>query len=165
MTMVANPGSVFTRKGDRELEMTRVFSGTPEQVFKAWTDCEALKRWWGPRMWPTEYCTIDLRVGGAWHYCMREVGGTGNESWGKAIYREIAPPSRLAYTDYFSDKDGAENPPPMDLTLTFEPRGGKTLMTGRSVFSSPEHLEQVLSMGMEAGMNETLDRLDEYLAG
>jgi uncharacterized protein YndB with AHSA1/START domain len=152
----------FTMIGDRELEMSRTFDAPRELVFRAWTDADALKRWWGPQGWTTTHCTVDLRPGGAWHYCFRSK--EGQESWGKGTYREIVPPERLVYADVFSDADGNELSEPMLMTLTFEDAGGKTLLRGRTTFASPEHREQILSYGVEQGMNSTLDCLDEFLA-
>lgn len=155
--------TVVKEQGERELLMWRTFNATPEQVFKAWTDAEALKQWWGPRSWPTVYCTVDLRTGGAWHYCMRSVDG-GQESWGKAIYEEIAAPERLVYVDAFSDKDGNVFPPQMHVTVRFIAEGGRTRVESLAVFESAAERQKVLEMGVVAGMTETQDRLDEYLA-
>jgi uncharacterized protein YndB with AHSA1/START domain len=160
--MRAGQYAKFTLIGDRELEMSRVFDAPRELVFRAWTEADALSRWWGPQGWTTTHCTVDLRPGGAWHYCFRSE--EGQESWGKATYREIVAPERLVYADVFSDAEGNELSPPMIMTLLFEDAGGKTLMTGRTQFTSAEHRDQILSFGVEQGMNSTLDCLDDYLA-
>jgi uncharacterized protein YndB with AHSA1/START domain len=149
-------------EGDREIVVEREFDAPRELVFKAWTDADAIKGWWGPRTYPTTYCTLDLRVGGAWHYMM--LGPNGEEAWGKGIYTEITPPERLAYRDYFSNAAGDLNPPEMLMTIEFRDVGGKTLIHSTGRFESAEHRQQVLDMGMLEGMTETLDRLDEYLA-
>jgi uncharacterized protein YndB with AHSA1/START domain len=149
--------------GDRELVMTREFDAPRDLVFACYTDCEHLMQWWGPREWPLKHCTIDLRVGGKWHYCM--VGPAGEEAWAIATYREITPTSRLVYMDYFSDAEGSEIPPETLTTIEFEDlRDGRTRMKTRATFASPEARAEVLAMGMVEGMNETLDRLDEHLA-
>ncbi len=152
----------FTMIGDRELEMSRMFDAPREVVFGAWTEADSLSRWWGPQGWTTTHCTVDLRPGGVWHYCFRSE--EGQESWGKATYREIVPVERLVYVDVFSDADGNELSEPMVMTFTFEDAGGKTLMTGRTLFASKEHRDQIMSYGVEQGMNSTLDCLDEFLA-
>ena len=141
--------TTFTAR-DNELVMSRSFRAPRDLVFRAWTDCDALRQWWGPRSWPMSFCEMDLRPGGVWRYAMREEG-TGQESWGKGVYREIAPPERLVYTDYFSDPEGTKTSPPTEITLTFEQRGDETVINGVSVFSSKEQLEEVLKMGMEEG--------------
>ncbi len=149
-------------QGDRELVMSRLFDAPRELVFKAYTEAERLKQWWGPRPFPTTYCTVDLRVGGIWHYCM--TGPNGEQSWGRSEYREIVPPEKLVYTDAFSDAEGNINSPETIITVYFEDQGGKTLIRSIAVFASAEERQNVLNMGMIAGMDETLDRLDEYLA-
>lgn len=158
---MTNPKTIAEPQGECELLVTREFAAPRELVFRTWTEREHLMNWWGPRTWPLDYCTVDLRVGGAWHYRMR--GPNGEEAWGKGIYKEIARPERLAYDDYFSDADGSENPPAMFLAVDFEDRGGKTLLRSKATFASREHREQVLAMGMVEGLSESLDRLDEHI--
>jgi uncharacterized protein YndB with AHSA1/START domain len=119
-------------------------------------------QWWGPRTFPASYCTVDLRVGGSWHYCL--LGPDGTEAWGKATYVEITPPERLVFDDMFSDREGNEFPPRTRMTLTFQDQGGRTLMKGHSLYESAADLQKVLEMGVEQGMNETLDKLEEFLA-
>lgn len=148
-------------EGDRDLLVERLFNAPRELVFKAWTDPEAIKRWWGPRPFPTTYCTLDARVGGAWHYMMQ--GPNGEESWGRAVYTDVAPPERLAYRDAFSNAAGDMLPPETLMTVLFLDRGGRTLLRSRAVFASAEHRQQHIDMGVIPGLTETLDRLDEYL--
>jgi uncharacterized protein YndB with AHSA1/START domain len=161
-TMEPGQYAKFTLIGEREIQMSRVFDAPREVVFRAWTEADALKRWWGPQGHTMTHCTVDLRPGGAWHYCFRSE--EGQESWGKATYREIVAPKRLVYADVFSDAEGNELSEPMVMTFTFEDADGKTLLTGRTLFTSTEHRDQILSFGVEQGMNSTLDCLDEYLA-
>lgn len=154
-----------TDVSERELVMERVFNAPRELVFKAWTEPEHLAHWWGPKGWTLPVCTVDLRPGGEWHYCMR--GPEGEESWGKATYREIVPPERLVYVDTFSDAEGNVNPalPQMVIAVEFFEHEGKTKVVSRSLFATVEERDTVLAMGAVEGMNETLDRLEAYLAG
>ncbi len=156
-----NPRTVTSQDGNRLL-MSREFAAPQETVFRAYTEREHLMNWWGPPTWPLDYCTVDLRPGGIWHYRMR--GPEGEESWGKAIYTTIDPYSHLAYTDYFSDADGAEVPPGMDIDIVFEDHGNRTTLRSTTTFASLDDLQKVLDMGMIEGLSETLDRLDELLA-
>lgn len=162
--------AVAIRVEGQEIVMERVFNAPRELVFKAFTEAEHLKHWWGPRGWEITHCTVDLRVGGAWHYCfkcMDENQGDfyGFESWGKGVYTDIAGPERFSYTDYFSDAEGniAEGMPPSHITNVFEDLDGKTKVISRSRYETAEALKQVLDMGMEQGVTETWDRLAEYL--
>lgn len=145
-----------------ELTTTRKFNAPRKLVFEAHTSCKHLMNWWGPREWPISYCKMDFRVGGTWHYCLK---GTDGESWGIAFYKEIKAPEKLYYEDYFSDKDGNLNKEmPSTLVKThFEEVGGATIVKSTAEYRSKEDLQKVLDMGMETGLAETLDRLDEYM--
>jgi uncharacterized protein YndB with AHSA1/START domain len=144
-----------------ELVVERTFDAPRELVFDAWTTCEHLMKWWGTRTYPMSQCKLDLRPGGVWHYCLR--GPNGEEAWGKATYDEIARPERLAFTDAFSNAQGDTVPPETKMTITFDDAGGKTRMLGRSKYRSLADLENVLEMGVEQGMSESLDMLEEFL--
>jgi len=151
--------------GERELVITRIFDAPRELVFDAYSDCEHLKQWWGPRQWPMAECTLDFREGGVWHYCLRGPN-EGDESWGKAVYREIVKPERIVYNDHFCDKDGNinEDMPQILMTFEFAESEGKTKLTSRAQYPTASDLKTVLDMGMVEGITETLDRLEEHLA-
>ena len=144
------------------MTITSEFDAPVETAWTLWANPRLLEQWWGPPTWPIDYCTVDLRVGGAWHYRMR--GPAGEEGWGKGVYRGIMPSSRLVYSDYFSDEDGTEIPPEAIAEIDFVDRGGTTLVRNKTIFASGEHRQQVLGMGVVEGMSETMDRLDEHLA-
>jgi uncharacterized protein YndB with AHSA1/START domain len=146
------------------LTVERVFDAPRELVFKAWTEADRLARWFGPQGWTLPVCTVDLRPGGVWQYCMR--GPNGEESWGRAVYREIVPPQRLVYVDAFTDAQGnvIESMPQLRVTTEFVDQDGKTKLTSRSDFASADDLNAVLAMGVVQGMGETWDRLAAYLA-
>ncbi|WP_223070436.1 SRPBCC domain-containing protein [Paenibacillus caui] len=154
----------------QEFIMERIFDAPKELVFKAFTEAEHLKQWWGPRGWTLSACNIDFREGGVWHYCMKCVDQNqgdfyGMESWGKAVYEQIVKGEKIVYIDYFSDAEGneAEGMPATEVTLQFEEHEGKTKVLSRSKFESAEALKTVLDMGMEQGISETWDRLAEHL--
>jgi uncharacterized protein YndB with AHSA1/START domain len=146
-----------------ELTVERTFNAPVERVFAAWSSAEAVKQWWGPRVFPTTYAKMDFRVGGRWHYCM--TGPAGEEAWGVMVYDEIEVPTRIVYTDHFADKDGKfnEQMPSTQVTVTFEDLGdGRTRLVSHTTYK-PEELRKVLDMGMEPGISETFDKLEEYL--
>ena len=149
---------------DREFVMERVFDAPRELVWQAWTKPEHLVHWWGPKGWTLPVCKVDFRPGGVWHYCMR--GPEGEESWGKAIYREIVEPERIVYLDTFSNEAGnpVEGMPEIIITVTFEDLDGKTKLATHAQFASAADLESVLAMGMVEGLTQTWDRLEAYLA-
>jgi len=162
---------MIVRIEGREFVMERVFQAPRDKVFAAFTQCEHLKHWWGPRGWALTACTLDFRPEGVWHYCMtcqdkNQGDFFGMDSWGKGIYREIDAPQSFVYTDYFSDAEGSINEelPPSDTTLVFEEFEGGTKLVSRTLYDSEESLKTVVEMGMEHGIRETWDRLEEYLS-
>lgn len=86
------------------LTIERVFDAPRAAVFRAWTDPALLKRWWAPAGCSTPHCTVDLRPGGLFHYCMRLPDG--KDIWGRGVYQEVAAPERLSYLDSFADERG-----------------------------------------------------------
>jgi len=153
------------------LVLERTFNAPRELVFKAYTEAEHLKQWWGPKGWTLPVCNVDFRPGGIWHYCMKcedknQGDFYGMESWGKAIYKEITAPEQIVYRDYFSDAEGnqAENMPSTLVTLDFvELENGKTKLINTAKYDSPEALQTVLDMGMLEGIAQTLDNLEAHL--
>jgi uncharacterized protein YndB with AHSA1/START domain len=151
---------------DRELIVTRLFAAPRDLVFSAYSSCDHLRKWWGPRSWPMVECSMEFRPGGVWHYCLRGPN-EGDEAWGRAVFEEIVAPERLSYTDAFSNADGNVNAalPETHSALEFEDVDGHTRVTMRAAYPTASALKQVLDMGMVEGLTETLDRLDEYLTG
>lgn len=153
----------------QELVITRVFDAPRDLVFEAWTEPERLMRWWGPSGFTTPSVTVDLRVGGILHYCMRSP--EGQDYWGIGVYREIVLPERIVYTDSFADAQGDPVPPshygmsaihPAEslVTVTFTEWQGKTALTLRQTV--PDSVEE--REGMERGWTEMLVRLADDLA-
>ena len=162
--------------GDAEPELliTRDFDAPRDLVFKAYTEAEHLARWWGPKGFTMLRCSVDLRPGGLFHYCMRSPDG--QEMWGKLVYREIAVPERLAFVVSFSDAQGGTARAPFSAdwplevlsTLTFTEHDGKTRLTMRSVAVAPTEAERnAFAAGQESvrqGAALSLDQLAAYLA-
>ena len=151
------------------LVLERVFDAPRDIVFKLFKKPEHLKLWWGTHGWELPVCNIDFRPGGVWHYCMKCVDQNqeeyGMESWGKAIYKEIDEPSKIVYTDYFSDADGNinESMPTPEITMEFIDLGEKTKLVSRSIFDSEESLKTVMDMGVLEGITQTWDRLNSLV--
>ena len=142
---------------DLEIVMTRVFDAPRRLVFEAHTKPEHLKHWWGPRGFTLTECEMDFRPGGAWRFVLRKPNG--REYGFKRVYREIVSPDRIVQTFEFEGTPGHVSVE----TLTFDERDGKTTLTSRSVFQTPEDRDAMLRSGMEAGARETMDRLAEYV--
>lgn len=145
-------------QGDREVLMTRVFDAPCHLVFDALTKPELLKRWFGPHGWTLVECEIDLRVGGAWRFLSH--GPNGRVMGMRGIYREIAPPEKLQYTESFDEFASAGA---AIVTATLTERDGKTTLTTLVLSPSREVRDGVLRSGMEHGAAETYDRLADLL--
>jgi uncharacterized protein YndB with AHSA1/START domain len=146
-----NPTTV-ERKSDRELLVTRTFDAPARIVFEAWTRPELFKRWWVPKSlgMTLRSCEMDVRVGGGY----RLVFEPGMEFFGK--YIEVTPPSRLVWTN----EEGGEAGPV--TTVTFEEKGGKTLLVMHELYPSKEALDAA-GTGAAEGMRETFGQLDGLL--
>ena len=143
------------RKSERELVVTRTFNGPARIVFAAWTKPELLKRWWAPKSTGVSLlsCEADVRVGGRYRFEFGQEASKPMAFFGR--YIEVTPPSRLVWTNDESD-DGAVT------TVTFEEKGDKTLLVMHELYPSKEALDRVIA-GMEGGMPETFEQLDELL--
>jgi uncharacterized protein YndB with AHSA1/START domain len=124
-------------------------------VFKAWTTPELVKRWWSAKRGEVTTCEIDLRVGGTWRYVM--VTEDGLEVAFHGEYREIVPDERLVSTEVFEGMPDAEA---LD-TLTLTEQDGRTTLTILVQHTSKEHRDAHIDSGMEAGMQDALDLLEQ----
>jgi uncharacterized protein YndB with AHSA1/START domain len=145
--------------GDREIVITRVFRAPPKLVFEAWTKAEHIRRWWAPKLrGEMMECTSDLRVGGAFRYQMRPKQGPPFAFSGK--YLEIDAPNRLVYSMVYEPAAEAGE---MRVTVTFEAHGDQTLLTSRELYPSAEVRTIAVETGMEPGMRESMDQLDDLV--
>lgn len=160
--------NVIGERGKQELIITRIFNAPLELVWKAWTDPDHFRHWWGPKDFKAPFCKIDLRVEGKYLNCMRSP--EGRDYWSTGVYKEIVPMERIVYTDSFSDAEGNVVPAthygmspdfPLEtlVTVTFEDYEGRTKMTLKHVgMPLGETSEQA-----GAGWNESFDKLAESL--
>jgi uncharacterized protein YndB with AHSA1/START domain len=146
------------RRGDRELVATRTFDAPPSLVFRAWSRPELFRRWWVPESATgvsLVSCEMDVRTGGRYRL---EFGAGGSETMAfHGRYLEVVPDERIVWTND-EGEEGAVT------TVTFEERGGRTLLTFHEAYPSREALEDALR-GSAAGLPEQLEQLDELLAG
>ncbi|HTB77116.1 MAG TPA: SRPBCC family protein [Polyangiaceae bacterium] len=143
------------RKSERELVVTRTFNGPARIVFEAWTKPELLKRWWVPKSAGIALlsCEADVRVGGRYRFVFGHDASKPMAFFGR--YIEVTPHSRLVWTNEESDQGAV-------TTVTFEEKGGKTLLVMHELYPSKEALDGTIA-GMEGGMHETFEQLDELL--
>jgi uncharacterized protein YndB with AHSA1/START domain len=145
---------------DNELVIIRTFRAPAHIVFDAWTKPELVKRWWAPasRGVTLVQCDADLRPGGEYHYVLARGDDERFAFSGK--YLEIVRPTRLVYTQIFEPFPDAA----VIVTVSFEERDGATKLVSHEVYPSKETREMALASGMEEGMRETFDQLDELVA-
>jgi len=140
------------RTSDRELVVTRTINGPARLVFEAWTRPELFKRWWVPKSLGMSLKAIemDVRVGGKYRLNF----GDGMDFFGK--YLEVTPPSRLVWTNEEAGENG------QITTVTFEEKGGRTLLVMHELYPSKEALDAAGTGAAEA-MGESFQQLDELL--
>jgi len=145
------------RKSNRELVVTRVFDGPAHIVFEAWTKPELLKRWWAPRSFGVSFlsCEADVRTGGTYRFVFSHAASEQPMAFfGK--YIEVTPYTRLVWTNEESDEGAV-------TTVTFEEKGGKTLIVLRDLYPSKEALDNAIASGSTSGTGEQFEQLDELL--
>ena len=157
-----------------EFVISRTFNAPRELVWKAFTDPEEMKQWWGPKGFTVIASKMDLRPGGTYHYGMRAPDGSA--MWGKLVYREIDPPQRMLLVNSFSDEAGGITRHPMAptwplemlSTFLFEEENGRTRLTikWKPLNASAEEIATFAGAhdGMRQGWTGTMDQLDAYLA-
>jgi len=161
-----------------EIRIEKVFDAPREMVWKAWTEPEMIKKWWGPEGFTAPSAKIDLKVGGKYTYAMK---GPEGSKWDRVMYssgifKEIVLMEKIVVTDYFSDehsnkiepsKEGqdADFPTEMTSTILFEEiEGGKTKLS--IIYPKPENEKQfqaILKSGMKEGWLSSLDKMAKAL--
>ena len=159
VTRVANSDTFkATTPSDREIALTRLFDAPRRLVFEAMTRPEHVRRWWGilDDQYSLTVCDIDLRPGGAWRWVGR---GPRGEFAFHGVYREIAAPERLVYTEIFEPFPDEESV----VTTLLTEEGGRTRLTVTSRYSSVDVRDAVLKTGMERGAGISYDRLEDLV--
>lgn len=166
--------SEVQNKDEEVLTITRVFDAPRELVWKAWTNPQILMRWWGPRIFTSPACKIDLRVGGKYLVCMRSPDG--KDYWTTGVYREIAPPSLLVMTNCFSDENGNVVPStyygmspdiPLEMAVTVQLQEIEGKMKTKMILthSGISKMSAKERSNAEQGWNESLDKLALAIEG
>ncbi len=154
-----HPAITLTLPSEREILISRVFDATPDRVFRAHADPKALAGWWGPEGYENRVDRWELRPGGAWRIVQK--AKDGSEYAFRGVFKEIVPSKRLTWTFEFEPMAGHVS----TQTVTFEPEGdARTRLTVRVLFTSPEERDGMLASGMEWGMRQSYEGLDELLA-
>lgn len=153
-----NPTTV-ERQSERELVVTRTFNGPAHMVFEAWTKPELLKRWWAPASFGISFvsCEADVRTGGTYRFVFSHSASEQPMAF-FGRYVEVTPPSRIVWTN----EESADGP---TTTVTFEEKGGKTLLVLHELYPSKQALDDAIASGSTgtSGASEQFELLDELL--
>lgn len=164
---------------EKQIIIERIFEAPVERVWRAWTDPEMIKKWWGPEGFTAPSIKNDLRVGGKYVYAMHGPAGTefDKDMYSGGEYKEIVPNEKLVMTDYFCDENGnkispadseLESPDFPDeqiVTISFEKISDSQTKLS-IVYPKPETEAQwqaLLKSGMEEGWQSSLNKLEEIL--
>ena len=160
MATTSSQKAKVTLPADRQILITREFDAPKELVYKAFTTPELVRRWWAGKRGEVTLAEIDLRVGGRWRYVMDCPGGLVVAFHGE--YREIVPNERIVSTEVY---EGAPVPDPEAAgtvnTATFTESDGRTLVEVLVDCPSREVRDAIIDSGMEGGMQEAMDLLEE----
>jgi uncharacterized protein YndB with AHSA1/START domain len=156
MTAVTSSGkAVVTLPTDTQILITRRFDAPRHLVYKAWTTPELIKRWWAGDRGEVTSVEVDLRVGGMWRYVMTATGGFEVAFHGE--YREIVPDERLVSTEVFEAFPESE----AVVSNTFTEEEGRTTIAILVDHANQENRDAHINSGMEGGMNEAMDHLEQ----
>jgi uncharacterized protein YndB with AHSA1/START domain len=148
---------ITAEPGTPIIEITREFAAPRELLFRAWTEPELLAQWLGPRRLTMSVERFELRDGGRWRYVNRD--SDGNEYGFRGVFHGDPSPDRMVQTFEF---EGAPGHVSLD-SLAMEERNGRTIVRIRSVHQSVEARDAMVAGGMEQGMIEGFERLDELI--
>lgn len=159
---VSTASGVFT--------ITRDFAAPIELVWKAWTEADRMKQWFGPEGFSIPHCNVEAVVGGRWHLAMRD-DSTGQDHWCGGVFQEIEAPHKLVYTDYFATPEGEmidtadmgmpEYPSRNTVTIIFEsiaPNKTRMLLTSDTPVTAAQ------KYGADFGWGSSLVKLHRLLA-
>jgi uncharacterized protein YndB with AHSA1/START domain len=161
MAVTTSRTTTLTLPSDQEILISRQFEAPKDLVYKAWTTPDLVRRWWHAKRGKVTVVEIDLRVGGSWRYVMVtedavEVGFHG-------VYREIVPNERIVSTEIYeglpegvTDEDAATV-----NTATLTEADGRTTLTLLIKATSKTSRDAIIDSGMEAGLRDALDLLEE----
>src|ERR671918_512995 len=155
MAVTSSGTATVTLPADEQILITREFDAPKHLVYKAWTTPELVRRWWHAKRGEMTVAEIDLRVGGKWRYVMIADGGFEVGFHGE--YREIVPNERIVSTEVYEGMPEGE----ALNTVTFTETEGRTILTVLVQHSSKEARDAHIDSGMETGMQEGMDLLEQ----
>jgi uncharacterized protein YndB with AHSA1/START domain len=159
--MATSGSAVVTLPTDRQILIRREFDAPRHLVYRAWTEPELVKRWWNAKRGEVTEAEIDLRVGGRWRWVMVTEDGTEVAFHGE--YREIVPNERIVSTEVFEGLPEGIDPEATASvnTMTFTEVDGRTTVEILVEHPNQEGRDAQIESGMEAGMQDAFDLLEE----
>jgi uncharacterized protein YndB with AHSA1/START domain len=137
----------------------RVLDAPRDLVWRVWTDPKHLAQWWGPHGFTTTTSAYECKIGGVWRFVMH--GPDGRDYKNKIIFIEVVEPERLVYRHAGEEEHEDVR---FHVTVTFEAKGRKTLLTMRSLFATAQERDDVVEKyGAIEGGKQTLERLAEFV--
>src|SRR5215212_5131748 len=158
MDVTSSRSAQVTLPTDEQILVIREFDAPRHLVYKAYTTPELVRRWWTAGRGEMTVAEIDLRVGGGWRYAM--VTPDGSEVAFHGEYREIVPDERIVSTEAYEEVPEAQA---LD-TLTLAEVDGRTTLTLLVEHERKEHRDAHVESGMEAGLQDALDLLEQVAA-
>jgi uncharacterized protein YndB with AHSA1/START domain len=153
----------------KEVKFERIFDAPIETVWKAWTDPEMIKEWWGPNDVTIPKCEIDLRVGGKIYIVMEASEAMGSYKGTKwpmlGVFTSVEPSTHLAY-HVKAWTEGAEDTTEIDqdTEVTFEDQDGKTKINLKATINKIGPGAAMAVEGMQYGFTQQLEKLAKFLA-
>jgi uncharacterized protein YndB with AHSA1/START domain len=158
MSVASSGTATVTLPTDEQILITREFDAPKELVYKAWTTPELVKRWWHANRGEVTLAEIDLRVGGTWRYVSKTPDGFEVAFHGE--YRELVPNERIVSTEAYEGIPDADANATLN-TLTLTEADGRTTLSVLVQAPSKETRDAIIDSGMEAGMQDAMDLLEQ----
>jgi uncharacterized protein YndB with AHSA1/START domain len=144
------------------MTITAEFDADAERLWELWSDPRQLERWWSPPSHSSTFVEHELTVGARTSYFMTGPDGEKHHGWWRI--EEVAPPHRLRIKDAAVDAEGKpDDGGPVAMIVTIAEADGAATMSIQTHFADRESMEQMIEMGMEQGMTETLNQVDPLL--
>jgi uncharacterized protein YndB with AHSA1/START domain len=162
VAMTSSGTAVLTLPTETQILITREFNARKDLIYRAWTTPDLIKRWWHAKRGKVTVADVDLRVGGAWRWVM--VTDDGFEVAFHGEYREIVPNERIVYTEVYEGVPGGDDAPVV-IIMTLHETQGRTTLTQLTQTPSQEVRDAIIESGMEPGMQDAMDLLEQLAAG
>ena len=150
---------IIVKPGSLEIVTKMTFNAPRELIFKAYTDPDLIPQWYGPRFLTTEVDKLDAQPGGQWRFLNRDPEGNVYAFHG--VYHDVVAPERIVQTFEY---EGMPGHVVLETAVFEDLGGGKTRVETQSVFQSIEDRDGMAASGMEVGINDGYDRMNELMA-